>query len=106
MPNNNSGIIPETEAAESDIYDINKVSNPLNNITISEIILPKDKTNYFIIIPDIMVPGGRRDIIGWDDKNNGMIYFADDLINGQNNSSTATNWFMKTEEILNKINYR
>lgn len=44
--------------------------------------------------------------IGWDYNNNAVERFGNDLLNQNNNSSTATKWFRETEEIINGLYIR
>jgi len=48
---------------------------------------------------------GGREIAVWENEDS-MLRFGNGLINGENNSYTANNWYLKSEEILNKIQYR
>jgi len=48
---------------------------------------------------------GWIEIAVWENEDS-MLRFGNDLINGENNSYTANNWYFKSEEILNKIQYR
>jgi len=61
----------------------------------------KETPQYFKIIKYFRI---KEDIVVWD-NDNAQLRFAEDLITGKNNSSTANLWYMKTEEILNKIKY-
>jgi hypothetical protein len=86
-----------------------RITNNFYNAPEREILFDQiyqEVPQYFKIFSSEAIILGRKDVVIWDFDNNGILRFSNDLINGQNKSKITNSWFVKSEEILNKIQYK